>query len=72
MSASTRRALYNNLWVTNLWGAFTGIASVGLIALALTGIYLWFKLHNERKIGVVLLVVSLAYSLTAMGLLRLA
>jgi len=65
-------ALYNNHWVSNMWGAFTGIASVGLITLALTGIYLWFRIHKERKIGAVLLILSLGYSLTAMVLLRLA
>jgi hypothetical protein len=46
------------------WAAFVGVVSVGLILLALTGIYLWFKLFNERAVGIVLLVISLVYSLT--------
>ena len=35
-----------------------------LILLALTRIYLWFKLFNERGVGIVLLAISLTYSLT--------
>ena len=46
------------------WAAFVGVVSVGLILLALTGIYLWFKLFNERAVGTVLLVISLTYSFT--------
>ena len=53
------------------WAAFVGVVSVGLILLALTGIYLWFKLFNERAVGTVLLVISLVYSLTLAIWLRL-
>jgi hypothetical protein len=47
----------------NAWGAFVVAVSVGLILLAATGIYLWFKMQRERRVGVVLLAVSLGYSL---------
>ncbi len=53
------------------WAGFVGVVSVGLILLALTGIYLWFKLFNERTVGIVLLVISLAYSLTLAVWLRM-
>lgn len=65
-------SLNHNDWVANAWGAFTGIVSAGLILMALTGIYLWFKIHAERAIGAALLIVSLGYSLTVMILLRAA
>jgi len=59
-------------WLANVWGFFIGIVSVGLIVLALTGIYLWFKIHTERLTGSILLAISLGYSLTVMLLLRTA
>ncbi len=56
----------------NVWGAMAGFISLGLILLGLTGIYLWFKIHKERKIGLVLLALNLGYSLTLMVLMRMA
>ena len=53
------------------WAAFAGLISVGLILLALTGIYLWSKLYKERRVGVILLAVSLCYSLALAIYLRL-
>jgi hypothetical protein len=53
------------------WAAIVGLVSVGLILLALTGIYLWFKLYKERRVGVILLAVSLCYSLALAIYLRL-
>ena len=43
-----------------------------LVILALTGIYLWFKIHTERVIGSILLAVSLGFSLTLIMLIRTA
>jgi hypothetical protein len=40
--------------------------------LSLTGIYLWFKIHTERIIGVILLTLSLGSSLTLIVLIRSA
>jgi hypothetical protein len=60
----------HGFWLTNLWGAFTGMVSLALFGIGLTGIYLWFKMHRERKIGAVLLAASLGYSVTLMVLLR--
>jgi hypothetical protein len=53
------------------WAAFVGLVSAGLIVLAVTGIYLWFKVYKERRVGVVLLGVSLCYSLVLAIYLRL-
>jgi hypothetical protein len=57
---------------TNVWAALLMVVSMALIILAVTGIYLWFKLHQERIMGGVLLTLSLGYSLTLMVLIRLA
>ena len=56
----------------NVWAAFIAIVSVSLIVIALSGIYLWFKIHTERLIGGVLLAAGLIYGLGLMILLRIA
>jgi hypothetical protein len=64
------------LWHTypliNVWGALVVVVSLMLITIALTGIYLWFKLHHERRVGSVLLALSLGFGLTLVVLLRTA
>ena len=66
----------NGVWheytLTNVWGVFVGIISMMLVIMSLTGIYLWFKIHTERVIGVILLALSLGYSLTLIVLIRTA
>ena len=57
-------------WLINAWGVFTGIVSASLVGIGLTGIYWWFQMHRERKIGGVLLAVSLTWSVTLMIALR--
>ncbi len=64
--------LWHDFLPLNLWGALVGIVSAGLILLALTGLYLWFYYHEERKIGAALLALNLAYSLTLLVLIRMA
>lgn len=54
------------------WGVFVAIVSAALILLAITGIYLWAKLGNERKAGAVILAAGLASSLTLIALIRAA
>jgi hypothetical protein len=62
--------LDHDYWLTNAWGVFVGIVSVSLIVIGLTGLYLWFKMHRERAIGAVLLVLSFGYSLTLLAIVR--
>jgi hypothetical protein len=62
--------LWHEYALINVWGALVGVVSLGLFVMGLTGIYLWFKIHNERVIGTILLAISLGYSLTLMVLLR--
>lgn len=64
--------LWHEYGLLNVWGIFIGILSVSLIAIALTGLYLWFKIHQERVIGAILLGLNLAGSLALMVLLRTA
>jgi len=64
--------LWHEYWLQNAWGALVGIVSSALILIGLSGIYLWFKLHKERVTGIILLVVSLGYSMTLMILNRMA
>jgi len=66
------KGFWHDYWVLNAWGAFVAVVSAALIVIAATGIYLWFKLHQERVIGAILLAVSLGYSLTLMILARTA
>lgn len=53
----------SGLWrddpVTQAWGLLAGIVSVVLLLLGLSGLWLWFRIHEERLIGVVLLAASL-------------
>lgn len=62
--------LWHEYPLINLWGIFVGLVSCALLLLGVTGIYLWFKIHTERRIGAVLLAISLGYSLTLIVLLR--
>jgi hypothetical protein len=64
--------LQHEYMLTNVWGLFVAITSILLVILALTGIYLWFKIHTERLIGSILLTVSLGFSLTLVVLIRTA
>ena len=62
--------LWHDDWLSNLWGVFLLLLSLGLFLLGTTGIYLWFKTYEERVIGSVLLGVGLGYGITFMILTR--
>jgi hypothetical protein len=64
--------MWHEFTLTNIWGFFVGVVSLSLLILGGTGIYLWFKLHQERVIGSVLLVLGLGYGLTLLVLIRTA
>src|SRR5690242_3453248 len=46
--------LWHEFTLINVWGFFVGGVSLTLLILGATGIYLWFKIHQERVIGTVL------------------
>jgi hypothetical protein len=58
--------------LSNAWGTFVIVVSIALILLSLTGIYLWFHFHSERRIGTWLLGFNLVYSLVLIVLIRIA
>jgi len=53
----------------NVWGWLMLLNSLGLLALGGTGLYLWFKLKKERRIGVVLLCANLGAGAVLIALL---
>jgi hypothetical protein len=55
----------------NAWGWALGLTGALLIVLAVTGIYLWFKMHGELIMGLILLTLSLGYSLALLYALRI-
>ncbi len=55
---------------TNAWAAFSLLASIGLLLLGASGIYLWFEHHEERVVGGVLLILGLTYGLVTLALTR--
>lgn len=64
--------LWHEFNLVNVWAFFVGVVSVSLLVLGGTGIYLWFKIHQERVIGTVLLALGLGYGLTLLVLIRTA
>jgi hypothetical protein len=62
---------HSYLWL-NVWGVLSAIVSVALILISLTGIYLWFKLQEERLTGAILMALSVTLGLTLIVLLRSA
>jgi hypothetical protein len=64
------RGFRHEYWLLIVWGSLVGLVSVALILIGLTGIYLWFRMHQERVIGTILLAISLGYSLILMILMR--
>ncbi|MEO8596229.1 MAG: PepSY-associated TM helix domain-containing protein [Candidatus Solibacter sp.] len=64
--------LHNHTGRRNAWGWLVLFASLGLLALGATGIYLWFKLHTERVAGSLLLAANLVVSVALLIALRAA
>ena len=64
--------LWHEFTLTNVWAILVGLVSAGLLVLAASGIYMWFKIHSERKVGGVILTVHLIVSLTLLVMIRTA
>ena len=64
--------VWHGYWLINVWGVCVGLVSASLILLGATGIYLWFKTHGERVVGVILLVINLGVCVTLLVLIRTA
>ena len=65
----------NGLWhedvLLNVWGVFVGLVSLSLIALGGTGVYMWFKIYDERLFGGVILLIGLCAGLGLLVAMRL-
>jgi hypothetical protein len=46
-----------------IWAVVAGLVSVSLLALGMTGMYLWFKNHDERLVGGALLLAGVAITM---------
>ncbi|MCU1325923.1 MAG: hypothetical protein JWN34_1293 [Bryobacterales bacterium] len=62
---------HNETGVRNAWGWLVLFASLGLFALGGTGVYMWFRLHRERTIGIILLGANLVVSIFLLLALRM-
>ena len=67
----TNHGMWHEYAPSNIWAAMSVLASVGLLLLGVTGIYLWFAHHSERLIGIILLGFGLSYGLITLILTRL-
>ena len=55
-----------------VWGVAVAIASTALVLLGASGLYMWFTRRSERRIGIALLGINLAFAITLLTLLRLS
>lgn len=67
----TNHGFWHDYVPANLWAALAFFTSAGLLLLGVTGIYLWFAHHEERRIGSVLLGFGLVYGIVTLVLTRL-
>jgi hypothetical protein len=63
---------WHEYWVIDVWGVLLALVSASLLVIGATGIYLWFKIHSERTIGVILLAINLGFCITLLALIRTA
>lgn len=64
--------LYHEYGLLNVWGWAVALVSGLLIALGITGVWMWWLRRQERTAGLVLLIANLAFSLTILALIRSA
>jgi len=50
---------YREQTVTHWWAAFAGFASLALLLLGASGVYLWFRTYSERLVGGLILSLGL-------------
>jgi hypothetical protein len=67
----TNHGLWHDYMPSNIWAGISLFASVGLLLLGVSGIYLWFTHNNERVIGGALLGFGLIYGFVTLLLTRL-
>ncbi len=56
--------------IMSAWGTFVGLMSAFLAVVALTGLWMWFKRNRERRLGGILLTVSMIVSVLLLVIVR--
>lgn len=62
----------HDYWAINAWGWFLFVVSLSLFVMAVTGVAMWFARHDDRRLGTIVLGVSLTWGLTLLILIRTA
>ena len=63
---------YHEFRLLNVWGWAVALISGLLIALGITGLWMWWLRREERAVGLVLLAVNLCFSISVLALIRAA
>lgn len=71
MQLHTMHGFHHESGTATLWSAFSLLASLGMLALGASGIYLWYVNRAERLVGGVILTLGLSYGLITLILTRL-
>src|SRR6185295_10578695 len=58
-------------WAVNGWGWVLLTTSCALLVLAVTGIVMWFKRHEDRVLGAAITTISLVWGVTLLVLIRI-
>ena len=58
---------YEGTLLNKLWAATVDLAALALILFAASGVYLWWKLGRQRRLGLAVLVVASGYSLASLA-----
>lgn len=54
-----------------IWTVVVGLVSVAMLLLGVSGLYLWFRNHKERRAGIALLIIGVGVPLVLMISMRL-
>ena len=62
---------WHEMELINVWSVVLLLTSIALLAIGASGIYLWFKTYDERRVGSVLLTSALVFGLGLLVLVRI-
>ena len=54
----------------NAWAWILALVSITLLTLGATGVYMWYRLYNERRVGSILLGLNVCVSIVLLVMLR--
>ena len=60
----------HDYWAVNGWGWVLLTTSCALLVLAITGIVMWFKRHEDRVLGAMVTTIGLSWGVTLLVLMR--